>query len=164
MCIYICVKYNTPLRVQQLCNCTFGYANMAFWFNRPWAWSDSLEWQQVRAQQTKGTHCNGRDNRLPWIFSYVYIYMYLFLQTADILYIYCMIQNMNMITSFIAYMCMLDRQPPASQDLADSEISSSSNKLTPPVTPKPKALPKALPMPCRHWCDGCHGQNIVFVP
>lgn len=29
------------------------------------------------------------------------------------------------------------------EDLADSEISSSSNKLTPPVTPKPKALPKA---------------------
>ena len=35
----------------------------------------SLEWQQVRAQQTKGAHCNSRDNRLPWIFSYHYIYI-----------------------------------------------------------------------------------------
>ena len=59
------------------------------------AWSDSLERQQVRAQQTKGAHCNSRDNRLPWIFSYVYIFI--FTDGRHPIYIYCMIQNMNMI-------------------------------------------------------------------
>ena len=54
------VKYNTPLCVQQLCNCTFGHANMAFWFNRPWAWSDNRSEpnkQKARTATAETTDC-----------------------------------------------------------------------------------------------------------
>ena len=54
------LKYNTPLCVQQLCNCTFGHANMAFWFNRPWAWSDNRSEpnrQKARTATAETTDC-----------------------------------------------------------------------------------------------------------